>query len=76
MLKQASIVKGNYWFLRRDSLLCNHDMCLASTGSTVRVWKDIVMSDARSIIGRVMLGFVKKEYEGIFSPVLTMKLYV
>jgi hypothetical protein len=44
---------------------------LASVRSTVRVWKDIVMSDARSIIGSAFLcGLVKKEFEGIFLQFL------
>ena len=32
----------------------------------MRVWKDIVMSDARSIIGSALYGFVEMEFEGIF----------
>ena len=43
---------------------------LESVRSNVRVWKDIVMSDARSIIGSALGGFVKKEFEGTFLQFL------
>ena len=43
---------------------------LAIVRSTVRVWKDIVMSDAQSIIDFALGGLVKKEYEGIFLQFL------
>ena len=35
---------------------------LASVRSAVRVWKDIVMSDALSVIGSALCGFVEKEF--------------